>query len=76
MRVNEKQNWWISPTNVAYHFGTSGTAVAAATAITHPLGLLLSLRGCNFGYLGLVPKHANFVFCCSFNLQRCDKSNV
>lgn len=54
MRVNEKQNWWVSPTNVAYHFGTSGTAVAAATAITHPLGLLLFLRGCNFGFLGLV----------------------
>ncbi|XP_017237229.1 uncharacterized protein LOC108210455 [Daucus carota subsp. sativus] len=40
MRTNEKQNWWISPTNVAYHFGTSGTAVAAATAITHPLDVL------------------------------------
>lgn len=49
MGGNEKQNWWISPSNVAYHFGTSGTAVAAATAITHPLGLLLSLRGGNFG---------------------------
>ncbi|KAK1354091.1 mitochondrial substrate carrier family protein ucpB [Heracleum sosnowskyi] len=40
MRVNEMQNWWVSPTNVAYHFGTSGTAVAAATAITHPLDVL------------------------------------
>lgn len=26
-----------------YHFGTSGAAVAAATAVTHPLGQLAAL---------------------------------
>ncbi|KAK3003242.1 hypothetical protein RJ639_018184 [Escallonia herrerae] len=35
-----KQNWWVSPSNVAYHFGTSGISVAAATGITHPLDVL------------------------------------
>lgn len=41
MRVDEKQNWWVSPSNVVYHFGTSGMSVAAATGITHPLGFFL-----------------------------------
>lgn len=27
-----------------YHFGTSGAAVAAATAVTHPLGQISALR--------------------------------
>ena len=36
---NEKQSWSaVSPSEVAYHFGTSGLSVAAATAVTHPLG--------------------------------------
>ncbi|KAF9623163.1 hypothetical protein IFM89_037744 [Coptis chinensis] len=30
----------ISPSYVVYHFGTSGIAVAAATAVTHPLDVL------------------------------------
>lgn len=40
MRGNEKQSWAISPSNVAYHFGTSGLSVAVATGITHPLDVL------------------------------------
>jgi hypothetical protein len=28
---------------VLYHFGTSGASVAAATAVTHPLGKLAAL---------------------------------
>lgn len=40
MRVDENHNWWVSPSNVVYHFGTSGMSVAAATGITHPLDVL------------------------------------
>ncbi|KAK6141306.1 hypothetical protein DH2020_024942 [Rehmannia glutinosa] len=32
-----KAKWGVSPTDVCYHFGTSGMSVAAATGITHPL---------------------------------------
>lgn len=28
----------VSPSDVFYHFGTSGMSVAAATGVTHPLG--------------------------------------
>ncbi|KAH6766348.1 Mitochondrial substrate carrier family protein [Perilla frutescens var. hirtella] len=35
-----KAKWGISSSDVAYHFGTSGLSVAAATAITHPLDVL------------------------------------
>lgn len=38
MKVNEKQSWAVSQSDVVYHFGTSGLSVAAATAVTHPLG--------------------------------------
>lgn len=41
MGVKLNQNWWASPSKVAYHFGTSGVAVAAATGITHPLGIFI-----------------------------------
>lgn len=40
MKVNEKQSWAVSPSDVVYHFGTSGLSVAAATAVTHPLDVL------------------------------------
>ncbi|KAK4418201.1 Mitochondrial uncoupling protein 2 [Sesamum alatum] len=35
-----KARWGVSPSDVAYHFGTSGMSVAAATGITHPLDVL------------------------------------
>lgn len=41
MKVKDKQSWAVSPSNVAYHFGTSGLSVAVATGITHPLGKCL-----------------------------------
>lgn len=44
MRDNEKQSWAVSPSNVAYHFGTSGLSVAVATGITHPLGKILNRK--------------------------------
>ncbi|KAJ7972873.1 Mitochondrial substrate carrier family protein [Quillaja saponaria] len=37
---NEKQNWDGSPSNVFYHFATSGLSVAVATGCTHPLDVL------------------------------------
>lgn len=37
---NERRNWAASPSDVLYHFGTSGLSVAVATAVTHPLGSL------------------------------------
>ncbi|KAM1311656.1 hypothetical protein ACFX2I_008110 [Malus domestica] len=38
---NERQSWAaVSPSEVVYHFGTSGLSVAAATAVTHPLDVL------------------------------------
>ncbi|KAH7517144.1 hypothetical protein FEM48_Zijuj09G0031200 [Ziziphus jujuba var. spinosa] len=40
MKVEEKQIWAVSPSNAAYHFGTSGLSVAVATGITHPLDVL------------------------------------
>ncbi|KAF3436374.1 hypothetical protein FNV43_RR23466 [Rhamnella rubrinervis] len=40
MKVKEMQSWVVSPSNVAYHFGTSGLSVAVATGITHPLDVL------------------------------------
>ncbi|KAK6940905.1 Mitochondrial substrate/solute carrier [Dillenia turbinata] len=47
--VGERHKIWrVSPSTVVYHFGTSGIAVAAATAITHPLGP-------GSLYLGLMP---------------------
>ncbi|KAL3644827.1 hypothetical protein CASFOL_010007 [Castilleja foliolosa] len=65
-----KSKWGVSPSDVVYHFGTSGTSVASATAITHPLDVLkvrlqmqlgqLSMRlvkneGVRSLYLGLMP---------------------
>lgn len=45
MKADEKQNWaLVSPSGVAFHFGTSGLSVAVATAVTHPLGNLSKLR--------------------------------
>nr|GLL30646.1 mitochondrial substrate carrier family protein ucpB isoform X1 [Ipomoea trifida] len=38
--VKQRQKWGVSASDVAYHFGTSGISVAAATAITHPLDVL------------------------------------
>ncbi|KDP21547.1 hypothetical protein JCGZ_22018 [Jatropha curcas] len=38
--VKEKQAWAASPSKVFYHFATSGTSVAAATGVTHPLDVL------------------------------------
>ncbi|XP_012832868.1 PREDICTED: mitochondrial substrate carrier family protein ucpB isoform X3 [Erythranthe guttata] len=35
-----KAKWGVSPSDVFYHFGTSGMSVAAATAVTHPLDVL------------------------------------
>ncbi|KAK4407069.1 RNA-binding protein BRN1 [Sesamum angolense] len=35
-----KARWGISPSDVVYHFGTSGMSVAAATGVTHPLDVL------------------------------------
>ncbi|KAL5561582.1 hypothetical protein UlMin_031329 [Ulmus minor] len=40
MKVNEKLNWAVSPSNAVYHFGTSGLSVAVATGLTHPLDVL------------------------------------
>lgn len=45
MKADEKQNWaLVSPSGVAFHFGTSGLSVAVATAVTHPLGNFSKLR--------------------------------
>nr|GMD18553.1 mitochondrial substrate carrier family protein ucpB isoform X2 [Ipomoea batatas] len=41
----QRQKWGVSASDVAYHFGTSGVSVAAATAITHPLGWCIGLEG-------------------------------
>lgn len=38
VKINKGHNWAVSPSDVFYHFGTSGTSVAVATGITHPLG--------------------------------------
>lgn len=39
VKVGEKQkNWSTTPSHIVHHFGTSGLAVAVATAVTHPLG--------------------------------------
>ncbi|PKI59443.1 hypothetical protein CRG98_020202 [Punica granatum] len=38
VKENKSQKWAPSPSQVFYHFGTSGTSVAVATGITHPLG--------------------------------------
>ncbi|KAL8548508.1 hypothetical protein ACS0TY_007708 [Phlomoides rotata] len=35
-----KAKWDVSPSDVFYHFSTSGMSVAAATGITHPLDVL------------------------------------
>jgi len=35
---NEERSWVVSPSDVFYHFGTSGLSVAVATGVTHPLG--------------------------------------
>ncbi|KAL6516030.1 hypothetical protein OROGR_019335 [Orobanche gracilis] len=35
-----KAKWGVSPSDVCYHFGTSGISVAAATGITHPLDVI------------------------------------
>ncbi|PRQ26246.1 putative mitochondrial carrier domain-containing protein [Rosa chinensis] len=41
MKADEKPSWGlVSPSGVAYHFGTSGLSVAVATAVTHPLDVL------------------------------------
>ncbi|KAH9786153.1 mitochondrial substrate carrier family protein [Citrus sinensis] len=38
VKVGEKQkNWSTTPSHIVHHFGTSGLAVAVATAVTHPL---------------------------------------
>ncbi|KAL6564260.1 hypothetical protein OROMI_015710 [Orobanche minor] len=55
-----KAKWGVSPSDVCYHFGTSGISVAAATGITHPLDGKLSMRvvkneGMRSLYLGLTP---------------------
>lgn len=38
VKVGGKQNRSTTPSHIVYHFGTSGLAVAVATAVTHPLG--------------------------------------
>lgn len=38
MEVRERRKWGVSASEAVSHFGTSGMSVAAATAITHPLG--------------------------------------
>ncbi|CAA0832082.1 Mitochondrial substrate carrier family protein [Striga hermonthica] len=35
-----KSKWGVSPSDVFYHFGTSGMSVASATGVTHPLDVL------------------------------------
>ncbi|GER26501.1 mitochondrial carrier protein [Striga asiatica] len=35
-----KSKWGVSPSDVFYHFGTSGISVATATGVTHPLDVL------------------------------------
>ncbi|KAH9786160.1 mitochondrial substrate carrier family protein [Citrus sinensis] len=41
VKVGEKQkNWSTTPSHIVHHFGTSGLAVAVATAVTHPLDVL------------------------------------
>ncbi|KAI9182673.1 hypothetical protein LWI28_027720 [Acer negundo] len=40
VKFDEKQKWSTSTSYIVYHFGTSGLAVAVATAITHPLDVL------------------------------------
>ncbi|KAK0581335.1 hypothetical protein LWI29_012550 [Acer saccharum] len=40
VKFDEKQKWSTSTSHIVYHFGTSGLAVAMATAITHPLDVL------------------------------------
>ena len=42
MKGDDKRSWAVSPSNAAFHFGTSGLSVAIATGITHPLGILIS----------------------------------
>ncbi|KAH9730161.1 mitochondrial substrate carrier family protein [Citrus sinensis] len=38
VKVGEKQkNWSTTPSHIVHHFGTSGLAVAVASAVTHPL---------------------------------------
>ncbi|CAH9112521.1 unnamed protein product [Cuscuta europaea] len=39
-KVNQRQKWGLSTSDVLYHFGTSGISVAAATGVTHPLDVL------------------------------------
>ncbi|KAI6695694.1 hypothetical protein NL676_023404 [Syzygium grande] len=36
-RQDESQKWRVSPSDVAYHFATSGLSVGVATGVTHPL---------------------------------------
>ncbi|GAY40830.1 hypothetical protein CUMW_054860 [Citrus unshiu] len=56
VKVGEKQkNWSTTPSHIVHHFGTSGLAVAVATAVTHPLGsskLKSSGRVCYYGSNG------------------------
>lgn len=40
VKVGGKQNRSTTPSHIVYHFGTSGLAVAVATAVTHPLDVL------------------------------------
>ncbi|KAH9730165.1 mitochondrial substrate carrier family protein [Citrus sinensis] len=41
VKVGEKQkNWSTTPSHIVHHFGTSGLAVAVASAVTHPLDVL------------------------------------
>ncbi|KAL0459606.1 UNVERIFIED_CONTAM: Mitochondrial uncoupling protein 1 [Sesamum latifolium] len=42
-----KARWGVSPSDVVYHFGTSGMSVAAATGVTHPLDVLKLGCKCN-----------------------------
>ncbi|KAI4340236.1 hypothetical protein MLD38_025095 [Melastoma candidum] len=39
-KLHVDRRWSVSPTDAAYHFGTSGLSVAVATGFTHPLDVL------------------------------------
>jgi len=44
VKESKKARWGLPPAStIFYHFGTSGVAVAMATAVTHPLGFPLYL---------------------------------
>ncbi|GJV16711.1 peptidase C48, SUMO/sentrin/Ubl1 [Tanacetum coccineum] len=56
----ECPSWWVLPSKEASHFGTSGLAVAAATGVTHSLGVK-GRRGSDSPKKGRVPMSERFL---------------